>query len=832
MSIYRSEEMRLCQLFVSSEAAYNCVSELGELGLVQFRDLNPEANLFQRKFVNEVRRCDDMERILNFIEFQLVKDKINIPECVETPLAPQPTEMVDIEATFEKLETELKEVNSNSEALDKNFLELTELKTVLETARQFLDGDGVDPNISSSFSPAEETNNEPVQIGFVAGVIARQRMAMFERMLWRVSRGNAFLKQQEIDQELKDPATGAMVSKCAFMVFFQGDQLKQKVKKISEGCRATMYPCPDNAGERQEMLQGVTTRMEDLSVVLEQTSSHRERVLSAAAKHLREWFIKVRKIKAIYDTLNCFNVDVTNKCLIAEVWLPVADTLNIKEALRVGTATSGSTVEPIMNVVETSLDPPTFHRTNKFTSGFQSLIEAYGVPTYTEINPGLYTCATFPFLFAVMFGDCGHGIIMFLFALLMVVKEKSWAPKVVHNEIAYMMFGGRYIILLMGAFSMYTGLIYNDIFSKSMNIFGSSFHVGPNTTQHILSEGHGEHSLNPGDPGDYIDQPYPIGLDPIWQLSVNKISFLNTYKMKVSVIVGVVHMLFGVMLSLFNHIHFKRFERIYCEFIPQIVFLVLLFGYLCFLCLFKWTYYGDGVAFAPENGSHCAPAILITFINMFLLKEDKPPAGCPSVYMFPGQSSIQKAFLLLALLSIPILLLPRAFILRARHNKKIRESVPTIVVVDDTSPITDSSVSVDNSESPQPLEEFELSEHLIHQGIHTIEFVLGCVSHTASYLRLWALSLAHAQLSEVLWNMVLQMGLKSSGYVGCVMLYFLFSAWAFLTVAILIVMEGLSAFLHTLRLHWVEFCSKFYEAQGYGFAPFSFKQIVCPAPND
>ena len=40
MSIYRSEEMRLCQLFVSSEAAYNCVSELGELGLVQFRDVS------------------------------------------------------------------------------------------------------------------------------------------------------------------------------------------------------------------------------------------------------------------------------------------------------------------------------------------------------------------------------------------------------------------------------------------------------------------------------------------------------------------------------------------------------------------------------------------------------------------------------------------------------------------------------------------------------------------------------------------------------------------------------------------------------------------------
>ncbi|VDN21784.1 unnamed protein product [Gongylonema pulchrum] len=312
--------------------------------------------------------------------------------------------------------------------------------------------------------------------GFVAGVIQRERLPAFERLLWRACRGNVFLRQSEISEPLIDAVTGDPIMKTVFIVFFQGDQLKTRVKKICEGFRATLYPCPDTPQERREMSIGVMTRIEDLKTVLGQTQDHRHRVLVAASKNLRMWLTKVRKIKSIYHTLNLFNLDVTQKCLIAECWCPVAELGRIQLALKRGTEESGSTVPSILNrMTDTTEAPPTYNRLNKFTRGFQNIVDAYGIASYREINPAPYTMITFPFLFAIMFGDCGHGLIMLLCAMFFIYREKQLEAARINDEIFKTFFNGRYVIFLMGCFSVYTGIIYNDAFSKSFNLFGSSW---------------------------------------------------------------------------------------------------------------------------------------------------------------------------------------------------------------------------------------------------------------------------------------------------------------------------------------------------------------------
>ncbi|XP_027911104.1 V-type proton ATPase subunit a1-like isoform X2 [Vigna unguiculata] len=699
-------------------------------------------------------------------------------------------------------------MNSNSEKLRQSYNELLEFKIVLEKACSFLVSShgaviseerelkenvfSIGNYVETPFLYEQEMTPAPSNhsgLRFISGIICKSKVLRFERMLFRATRGNMLFNQAPADEQIIDPISNEMVEKIVFVVFFSGEQARTKILKICEAFGANCYPVPEDISKQRQITSEVSARLADLETTLEAGIRHRNKALASVGGPLTIWMEMVRREKSVYDTLNMLNFDVTKKCLVGEGWCPVFAKTQIQEALQRATFDSNSEVDIIFHSMDALESPPTYFRTNNFTGPYQEIVDAYGVARYQEANPAVYTVITFPFLFAVMFGDWGHGICLLLGALVLIARESKLSTQRL-GSFMEMLFGGRYVLLLMSLFSIYCGLIYNEFFSVPYHIFGASaYKCRDNTCRDARTTGLVKYR-----------EPYPFGVDPSWRGSRSELPFLNSLKMKMSILFGVVHMNLGIILSYFNAHFFGSSLDIRYQFVPQMIFLNCLFGYLSLLIIVKWC-----------TGSQAD--LYHVMIYMFL----SPFDNLGENQLFWGQRPLQVVLLLLSVIAVPWMLFPKPFMLKKLHNERFQGRTYGVL----------NSFEVDLEMEPgstrQHDDEFNFTEVFVHQMIHSIEFVLGSVSNTASYLRLWALSLAHSELSTVFYEKVL---LLAWGYDNLIIRLLGLAVFSFATAFILLMMESLSAFLHALRLHWVEFQNKFYHGDGYKFRPFSFASLT------
>ena len=526
------------------------------------------------------------------------------------------------------------------------------------------------------------------------------------------------MNQSEIPEPLINPENNEETHKNVFVIFAHGKEIIAKIRKISESLGADLYSVDENSDLRRDQLHEVNARLSDLASVLRNTINTLDAELTQIARSLAAWMIVIKKEKAVYSALNMCSYDHARKTLIAEAWCPTNSLATVRATLQDVNDRAGLSVPTIVNQIKTNKTPPTYYKTNKFTEGFQTIIDSYGTGKYQEVNPGLYTIVTFPFLFAVMFGDFGHGTLMTLAACAMIYWERPLSRSK-QDELFAMAFYGRYIMLMFGVFSIYTGLVYNDVFSKSFSPFASEWHY-------------------PRDAGESIqgqlkdNYRYPFGLDWAWHGTENELLMSNSFKMKLAILLGWAHMTYALMFQFVNARYFKSPIDIWGNFVPGMIFFQSIFGYLVFCIIYKWCVNWYAISKSP-------PGLLNMLIYMFL------QPGTVDEELYSGQAVVQVILLLLAVANVPILLLLKPLWLRHQHNKTAKQGYRGI---GDTSRITHALDDDDDGSNPdahangrdsigddegamitenigggdEEHEEFEFSEVMIHQVSLTFAF--------------------------------------------------------------------------------------------------------------
>ena len=894
--------------------------------VLEFIDIN-ENNLEAKKsFLPLIKRCENMEVKLNDLE--KFANEFNIPiehykeyNEFKTALSKdQAKREVKDNTYFDFTENEILEeyktvcdLYESYNKIKENLIIEIQRKITLEkyfslTAATIIDQNN--PRSRKKSIPAYESNkniinnvlNQSISNASVDSIVRENQYEpitglcyasdelRMKRMIFRVSHDKVLCTffEAEFPEEFnpKEPM------KIFVMFCPKIDYLIAKMIKVCEVYNCPRFDIPENY---------VGHVMEILPDIFEKILEHKNYLLEAkkTLKSYLEDYILIKKKLQLYKIyfkreklvfLNLAKCNCGDNFIDGEIWVLQKNFEKLKHELN--SKVDDDSIATFIDVKDYGMERPTYIDVNEFTFPFQEIVNQYGIPNYHEINPGYFTIITFPFLFGIMFGDVGHGLILFFITLylfnlanknrkkqgpinsdeLPFINDKnnnnrreinildSPEDSMLKSSVQY-----RYFFLLCSIFGIFCGFMYNEFFAIPLNLFGTCY-TSKKNGELILSK---EHRINAPDKKCV----YPVGLDPSWIGTVNELTYTNSLKMKLSIIVGVLHMMLGIFIRGINNINAKNHTAFYFEFIPQFLFMGLMFGYLISMIFYKW-----GTDY--DSNTHEAPSLLTIMINMAIKLGEIDGKPLFESFMGFSQESINRLILFICVLLIPVMLLvkPINFYMRKVKTKGIKyrnDGVSLIknenknddninININDNNNINndydinnddnmnlnnsgDYSLSLSQESAIKPNElyselyatqkikykeeaktKYQFIELFIGQLIEVIEYVLGTVSNTASYLRLWALSLAHTALSHVFIEKTFIGYIQNdhtniaSSVIG-VFIYFL--VFLFATAFILIFMDAMECVLHTLRLHWVEFQNKFYKGDGYLFRPFSFKNI-------
>ena len=134
----RSESMTLLQFVIPTDNAHDVVYRIGELGTVQFQDLNPNTNAFQKCFVNDLLRIDELQRKIRFFDEHVKKCDRDLSPDPSPPRSLAPQEIPEMESLFEEYQKELQQMSDAFDAINRALVSQFQLVALLQNYESFI----------------------------------------------------------------------------------------------------------------------------------------------------------------------------------------------------------------------------------------------------------------------------------------------------------------------------------------------------------------------------------------------------------------------------------------------------------------------------------------------------------------------------------------------------------------------------------------------------------------------------------------------------------------------------------------------------------------------
>lgn len=760
-TVFFPEEMQHVQLVVPYESAGATIKLLADKDLIHLVDKNTGNDSVNKRYTESYIRCEEAERCLNFIGSQLeTYDLLPQPltrslfqaQCANRDVSEQELREQIIEANTNLREriTRTQHLEVQLSNAEHTLAALRFYKPLLHERKNQFQGES-QTDQSSAFEMELLTGAN--FLFSITGIIETTKLRRLLYTFYRISRGNVLSQSDECTFD---------ETKSFFTVWFPTESILRKLMSIAQSYGAEVFEFPAEDPNLDKLENELAQQIFEGTNVLKQ--SYRDNKTFLLQQQESYWFNQIffLREKQVYQYLDFADFKTLDDRAIYHGWVPKRRMHEIQPILDAAQEQSGCAVHTTIEYDTVPEAPPTFIETNDFTYAFQLFNDSYGTPSHDEVNGGAFYCM-YPFLFGIMFGDVGHSFIYLLVALAIIFGANKIKKSM--GDTGEMILAFRWFLLFMAVCGIYCGFIYNEWFGIPIDFFGSKYTPatpeGSNTEFWEKAKG----------------AVYPIGVDPIWMFKDNELTFSNSMKMKLAIVVGFLQMVFGMFLALIKHSHRRHWVEIAVVWIPQFLYMMSFFGYMVFIIILKWN--------MKEQPNSDGVNLIQTLIGMLLNSGDPIAADAT---LFPHQKVVQNVIALIFIITIPVLLFAKPII--ELTCMKTHTSVMEIFVMN---------------------------------LIDVIEFCLSMLSHTASYLRLWALSLAHSQLSHVLYEQIFMVCLRMK---NPAVFFCGWAAYACGTVVILLGMEAFSSLLHAIRLMWVEFSSKFYNGQGYAFQPLSFKDAA------